>query len=82
MDPGYSTVGALQSALENIVRSFSPTMMPTHTQAHHERVLKVLHEDGETPPSWLGHVLLCRCAAIITWIFLSFAIQTKLIGWL
>ena len=58
----------------------SRTMTPT--QAHHERVLKVLNEEGETPPSWIGHILLCRCAAIITWMFLSFLFETKLIGWL
>merc|ERR1719500_1896937 len=46
VEPGYSTVGALQAALDNI--------------AHHERVLKVLNEEGETPPSWIGHILLCR----------------------
>ena len=47
-------------------------MITTDTQAHHERVLKVLSEDGETPPSWLGYILLCRCPNF------SF----KLIGWL
>ena len=49
----------------------------TPTQAHHERVLKVLNEEGETPPSWIGHILLCRCAAIVTC-----ANETKLMGWL
>ena len=78
VDPGYSTQGALQDALEHIVRIFSVLLggqiiMTTPTQAHHERVLKVLNEDGERPPSWLGHILLCRCYLTITWIYQSFA---------
>ena len=62
VDPGYSTQGALQDALEHIVRILSLLLggQKCPTQAHHERVLKVLNEDGETPPNWLGHVLLCR----------------------
>lgn len=38
----------------------------TTWQAHHERVLKVLDEEGETPPNWLGHILLCRSNSILT----------------
>ena len=30
------------------------------TQACLERVMKVLKEDGETPPNWLEYSLLCR----------------------
>ena len=62
MDPGYSTVGDLQSALNNIVRTLSVLLQfqQCDSQAHHERVLKVLSEDGETPPNWLAHCLLCR----------------------
>ena len=30
------------------------------TQACLERVMKVLKEDGETPPNWLEYSLFCR----------------------
>ena len=86
VDPGYSTQGALQAALEHIVRIFSVLLggqiMTPPTQAHHERVLKVLNEDGETPPSWLGHILLCRCYLTITWIYQSFANQARPLGFI
>ena len=65
VDPGYSTIGDLQAALDKIVRILLAIALREGEvyddhQACHERVLKVLKEDGETPPNWLEYSLLCR----------------------
>lgn len=50
----------------------------TTWQAHHERVLKVLDEEGETPPNWLGHILLCRCNSTLALSLLQQLNQTDI----
>ena len=47
-------------------------MIRTDNQAHLENVLKVLSEDGETPPNWIAHIFLCRCAIITRDFFFVF----------
>ena len=74
VDPGYSTHGALQAASENIVSTFVDedryAIVVVIGQAYHERALKVLEEEGEKPPSWLGNLLQCRCLPSTTTISL------------
>ena len=74
VDPGYSTHGALQAAQENIVSTFVDedryAIVVVTGQAYHERALKVLEEEGEKPPSWLGNLLQCRCLPSTTTISL------------